>query len=172
MFALWRKGTVIADGLKIVGSVTAEGLVEVNGHVDGDLYCTSLVVSQKAFIHGGIQAKRVVVNGKVEGPIRGGEVILKSRAIVVGDIQTESLAVERGAYFEGRSVRATGSNAPEAVGTDPGTELTSDARDAALAVTGLPPAGRLIPVPPNRERAAPLLLGDEAAPKRKVSHAQ
>jgi len=169
MFALWRKGTVIADGLKIVGSVTAEGLVEVNGHVDGDLYCTSLVVSQKAFIHGGIQAKRVVVNGKVEGPIRGGEVILKSRAIVVGDIQTESLAVERGAYFEGRSVRATGSNVPQAVGTD-GNEMTSDARDAAFAVTG--PAGRLIPVPPNRERADPLLLGDEVAPKRMVSHAQ
>jgi hypothetical protein len=133
-------------------------------------HCISLVVSQKAFIHGGIQAKRVVVNGKVEGPIRGGEVILKSRAIVVGDIQTESLAVERGAYFEGRSVRATGANVPQAVGTDPGDEMTSDARDAAFAVTG--PAGRLIPVPPNRERAAPLLLGDEAAPKRKISHAQ
>lgn len=108
MFALRRKGTVIAEGLKIVGSVTAEGLVEVNGHVDGDLHCTSLVVSQKAYIHGGIQAKRVVVNGKVEGPIHGGEVILKSRAIVVGDIETQSLAVERGPILRAARCAPTG----------------------------------------------------------------
>ena len=30
-----RRGTIIAEGLKIVGSVTAEGLVEVNGHIEG-----------------------------------------------------------------------------------------------------------------------------------------
>ena len=45
-----RRGTIIAEGLKIVGSVTAEGLVEVNGQIEGDLYCTSLVVSPKASI--------------------------------------------------------------------------------------------------------------------------
>lgn len=100
-----RHGTIIAEGLKIVGSVTAEGLVEVNGQIEGDLYCTSLVVSPKAFIAGGIQAERVVVDGRVEGPINGGEVVLKSRAYVVGDIQHESLAIESGAYFDGRSMR-------------------------------------------------------------------
>ena len=29
-----RRGTIFAQGLKVVGSVTAEGLVEVNGGVD------------------------------------------------------------------------------------------------------------------------------------------
>ena len=86
MFLFGQKGTVIAEGLKIVGSVTAEGLVEVNGQVEGDLHCTSLIVSPKAYINGSVQAERVVVNGKVEGPIHGRQVILKSRAIVVGDI--------------------------------------------------------------------------------------
>ena len=89
-----RKGTIIAEGLKIVGSVTAEGLVEVNGHIEGDLHCTSLVISPKASISGGVEADRVVVNGRVEGPIRGGEVVLKSRAHVTGDIQHQSLAIE------------------------------------------------------------------------------
>ena len=75
-----RKGTIIAEGLKIVGSVTAEGLVEVNGHIEGDLHCTSLVISPKASISGGVEADRVVVNGRVEGPIRGGEVAVEERA--------------------------------------------------------------------------------------------
>lgn len=89
-----RRETIIAEGLKIGGSVTAEGLVEVNGHIEGDLHCTSLVVSPKASLIGGVEADHVVVDGRVEGPIRGGAVVLKSRAHVVGDIQHNSLAIE------------------------------------------------------------------------------
>jgi hypothetical protein len=36
MFGSKDKGTIIAKGLKIVGSVTAEGLVEVHGQIEGD----------------------------------------------------------------------------------------------------------------------------------------
>jgi cytoskeletal protein CcmA (bactofilin family) len=97
---------VIAKGLKIVGSVTAEGLVEVNGQIDGELHCTSLAIARGAQVNGTVAAERVVVDGNVEGPIRGGDVILKSKARVVGDIHHQSLAVQRGAFFEGRSVQS------------------------------------------------------------------
>jgi cytoskeletal protein CcmA (bactofilin family) len=105
MFASRKQGTVIAEGLRIVGSVTAEGLVEVNGQVEGELHCTSLIISRKAQVTGTIQAERVVVDGKVEGPIQGRDVVLKSQAHVVGDIHHQSLAIEKGAFFDGRSVR-------------------------------------------------------------------
>jgi cytoskeletal protein CcmA (bactofilin family) len=64
--------------------------------------------SREAQIAGIITAERVVVDGTVEGPIQGGEVVLKSQAHVVGDIHHQSLAIEKGAYFEGRSVQAHG----------------------------------------------------------------
>src|SRR5262245_4130164 len=111
-----RRGSIIAEGLKIKGSVSAEGLVEVNGQIEGDVHCTSLFVSPKAAINGGIEADRVVVNGRVEGPIRGGEVVLRSQAHVVGDIQHKHLSIERGAYFDGRSIGSPQTNmqrAPE-----------------------------------------------------------
>ena len=137
MFGFGPKGTIIAEGLKIVGSVTAEGLVEVNGQIEGDLHCTSLIVSPKASISGGIQAEKIVVNGRVEGPIVGGEVVLKSRAHVVGDIKHESLAIETGAYFDGRSVRADASNGqtqPEKIGVRPSRkEIAHNGREAATA---------------------------------------
>lgn len=110
MFGSKRTRTVIAEGLKIVGSVTAEGLVEVNGQIEGELHCTSLIISRKAQVAGTITAERVVVDGRVEGPIQGGEVVLKSQAHVVGDIQHQSLAIDSGAYFEGRSVQARKAN--------------------------------------------------------------
>jgi len=109
MFASKERRTVIAEGLKIEGRVTAEGLVEVNGQIEGELHCTSLLVSHKGQIVGTIQAERVVVDGTVEGPIEGGSVVLKSRARVVGDIHHQSLAIERGAFFDGRSAQLRGS---------------------------------------------------------------
>jgi cytoskeletal protein CcmA (bactofilin family) len=109
MFASKHRGTVIAEGLKIVGTVTAEGLVEVNGQIEGELHCTSLVISRKAHVTGTIQAEQVVVDGKVEGPIQGRDVVLKSQANVVGDIHYhQSLAIERGALFDGRSIHILG----------------------------------------------------------------
>jgi cytoskeletal protein CcmA (bactofilin family) len=108
MFESRKEKTVIAKALKIVGSVTAEGLVEVNGQIDGELHGTSLVISHGAEVAGTVTAERVVVDGKVEGPIQGGDVVLKSKAHVVGDIQHQSLAIEKGAYFDGRSVQVRG----------------------------------------------------------------
>src|SRR5215813_3057551 len=118
MLASRQRGTVIAKGLKIVGSVTAEGLVEVNGQIEGELHCTSLVIARGAQVNGIVEAERVVVDGSVDGPIQGGEVILKSQARVVGDIHHQTLAIERGAYFDGRSIQVRGANGhqPERVG--------------------------------------------------------
>jgi cytoskeletal protein CcmA (bactofilin family) len=48
----------------------------------------------------------VVVDGRVEGPIQGGDVILKSQDHVIGDIHHQSLSIESGAFFDGRSVHA------------------------------------------------------------------
>src|SRR6476619_8043977 len=107
MFAS-KQGTVIAKGLTIVGSVTAEGLVEVNGQIDGELHCTSLIISRGAHVTGTVAAERVVVDGKVEGPIQGRDVVLKSQAHVVGDIHHQSLAIESGAFFDVRSVQIRG----------------------------------------------------------------
>jgi len=108
MFESKQRGTVIAKELKIVGSVTAEGLVDVNGQIDGELHCTSLVIARGAHVTGSVAADRVVVDGTVEGPIQGGEIILKSQAHVVGDIHHQSLAIQSGAFFDGQSMQILG----------------------------------------------------------------
>jgi cytoskeletal protein CcmA (bactofilin family) len=120
-FTSRERGTVIAKGLKIVGSVSAEGLVDVNGQIEGELRCTSLFIARGAHINGIVTAERVVVDGKVEGPIQGGEVILKSQAHIVGDIHHRSLAIESGAYFDGRSVQMRGNG--QTLENIEGTEL-------------------------------------------------
>jgi cytoskeletal protein CcmA (bactofilin family) len=124
-------GTVIGRGLKIVGNVSAEGLVEVNGQIEGEVSCTSLVVSPNAKIVGSVTAEHVVVNGSVEGPIQGGDVSLKSKAHVVGDIRHKSLSIEKGAFFEGRASQAQGSNGRQPATANTKVRLASREADAA-----------------------------------------
>jgi cytoskeletal protein CcmA (bactofilin family) len=136
MFASKHRGTVIAKGLKIVGSVTAEGLVEVNGQIEGEMHCTSVIVSRGAFVCGTIAAERVIVDGTVEGPIQGGEVVLKSQAHVVGDIHHQSLSIESGAYFDGRSqqTRAANGRKPQKLARKPIREMAHKESEAASTV--------------------------------------
>jgi len=47
-----RRKTVIAKGLKIEGRVTAEGLVELNGQIEGELRGKSLIISRGALVKG------------------------------------------------------------------------------------------------------------------------
>jgi cytoskeletal protein CcmA (bactofilin family) len=108
MFASKPTSTVIAEGLTIIGNVSSDGAVQVNGLINGDLNCTSITVLPKALINGAVKARSVVVNGKVEGPIVGQDVVLKSRAFVTGDIQAQNLFIEPGAHFEGRSCELLG----------------------------------------------------------------
>ena len=105
MFRRGRHVTVIAEGLNIVGNVSAEGMVEIHGQIEGELNCTSLRVSDKGRVKGKIVSQDVVVNGVVVGPIHGVNVSLESKANVTGDIHHESLSIEKGASFDGRSLQ-------------------------------------------------------------------
>jgi len=57
MFGSRQQGMVIGKGLKVVGSVTAEGLVWVYGQIDGELHCTSLVIDRDGHISGTVTAE-------------------------------------------------------------------------------------------------------------------
>jgi cytoskeletal protein CcmA (bactofilin family) len=107
MFGFKRGATIIGEGLKVVGNVTADGRVEIYGRLDGEVQCKSLLLSRKAQLVGAVTAEHATINGKVEGPIHAAHVTLKSRAHVVGDIHHQSLSIKKGAHFEGRSVQTS-----------------------------------------------------------------
>jgi cytoskeletal protein CcmA (bactofilin family) len=123
-----RRGTIIGKGLKLMGKVTAEGLVTVYGEMDGELQCDSLVLARKAQFRGAVTARQVLIDGKVEGPIHAESVVLKPRAHVVGDIHHQSLDIRKGAYFEGRSVQVQAPNGREPVSKKQTRRAPSDNR--------------------------------------------
>lgn len=98
--------SIIGEDLAITGNVISKGEVQVDGQIQGDVHCASLIVGEKAEITGGIVAEDVVVRGRVMGSIRGVRVTLQASSHVEGDVFHKSLAIEQGAFFEGKSRRA------------------------------------------------------------------
>ena len=98
--------SIIGPDLTIIGNLISAGEVQVDGEVQGDLHGTHVVVGEKARITGGIMAQEIVVRGHVMGSIRGNKVMLQASSHVEGDVHHQSLAIEQGAYFEGKSRRA------------------------------------------------------------------
>ena len=97
--------SLIGADLVIVGNLVSNSLVQIDGEIQGDIHGTHIVVGETARITGGIVSEEVVVRGTVMGSIRGRKVMLQSESKVEGDIYHKSLAIEQGAYFEGKSRR-------------------------------------------------------------------
>ena len=98
--------SIIGADLVIIGNLQSNGEVTVDGQVQGDLQAQRIIIGPHARITGGVVADEVVVQGMVMGSIRGNRVTLQSSSKVEGDIVHQSLAIEQGAYFEGKSRRA------------------------------------------------------------------
>ena len=97
--------SIFAGDISITGNIHSDGEIQIDGKVEGDIKCTSLIVGENADVSGGVVAEDVVVRGKVNGSIRGVRVTLEATSEVEGDIYHKTLAIEQGAYFEGKSRR-------------------------------------------------------------------
>ena len=95
----------IGSDLVILGNLVSKGEIQIDGEVQGDLHAANIVVGETARITGGIVADEVIVRGMVMGSIRGKRVVLQSSSKVEGDIFHSQLAIEQGAFFEGKSRR-------------------------------------------------------------------
>ena len=98
--------STIGEDLTITGNVTSKGEIHLDGHVQGDIHCASLVLGENSQVEGNIEAEDVVIRGRLVGAVRALRVTLQSTAHVEGDLLHQNLAVEQGAYFEGKSSRS------------------------------------------------------------------
>ena len=109
--------SIIGEDLKIKGNVTSKGEIQIDGTIEGDIRCGSLLLGDKAQVTGGVAAEDVIVRGHIVGSIRGLRITLQAQCHVEGDIFAQSLAIEQGAYFEGKSRHSDNALAEAKVGS-------------------------------------------------------
>ena len=95
--------TVFGKSMKIVGDVTSDDELQLEGELEGKLTLKSrLTIGPASNVKGNIKAKEVVIAGTVHGNVEAQDrITLRTGANLVGDIKTAGIVIEDGAYFKG-----------------------------------------------------------------------
>jgi cytoskeletal protein CcmA (bactofilin family) len=112
--------SVIGADLSITGNLESKGEVQIDGDLQGDVAAARIVIGERARITGSLVAEEIVIRGSVQGSIRGNSVTFQATSHVEGDVFHKSLAIEQGAFFEGKSRRSDDPlNVPRGNGVPP-----------------------------------------------------
>ncbi len=103
--------SVFGADTHIKGDVQAGADLHVDGVIEGDVACTSLVQGEASRIEGAIRAESARLAGTVHGTITVRELVVLKTARIRGDVHYDALTIEQGAQVDGRF-------APRAAGED------------------------------------------------------
>lgn len=86
----------LVAGTKIVGDISAPGLLEIQGEVKGRVMADSVVIEERGTVDGEVQAAAIGVKGTFTGHLNGGIVRVHSSARISGTIRYDTLSIESG----------------------------------------------------------------------------
>lgn len=97
--------TIIGSNSILVGVLTSEGNIQIDGIIEGEVATTLHVhVNSSGRVRADMKVNSCTINGSVVGNIHASnEVIIESSARVWGQIESETLQVQPGAVFKGSS---------------------------------------------------------------------
>lgn len=93
--------SVIGSDVTVSGDIDASVDLHVDGRVEGDIRCATLVQASNSTVLGAISAEQARIAGRVEGSIMAKELIVEASAKVIGDVTYEKLSIEAGGHVEG-----------------------------------------------------------------------
>ncbi|WP_086606926.1 bactofilin family protein [Erythrobacter donghaensis] len=94
--------SVIGADVVITGNISATADLHIDGTVEGDITCASLVQGEKSEIRGAITAESARMAGTVNGSITARELVILKSARIEGDVHYDALTIEQGAQVDGR----------------------------------------------------------------------
>lgn len=94
--------SVLGSDLSIKGDIKASADLHVDGTVEGDIACSSLVQGETSVVTGAIKAETARLAGTVNGSITARELVILRSAKINGDVFYDALTIEQGAQVEGR----------------------------------------------------------------------
>lgn len=104
--------SVIGSDVTIKGDISASTELHVDGTIEGDIACASLVQGETSTIKGGVKAESARLAGKVDGSIDARDLVILRTATITGDVHYDSLTIEQGAAVEGRFAPRSNGKAP------------------------------------------------------------
>ncbi len=99
--------SVIGSDVVIRGNIEATADLHIDGRVEGDIACASLVQGEGSHVEGAIEAQTARLAGTITGSISARELVVLKTAKISGDVHYDALTIEQGAEVEGRFAHRT-----------------------------------------------------------------
>ena len=95
--------SIIASGMRVVGDVSCDGVLRVDGTLEGSILgARQLLVTPGGRVRGDIEADEIVVGGTIDGNVRAAHRLeLQGTAVVNGNIETRAFVVPEGGRVNG-----------------------------------------------------------------------
>lgn len=104
MFGFSKKVTPssLSSSIYVKGFVKSEAELYVDGTIEGDVSCKTLIVGINGKIKSSvIQVEKIIVHGSIDGNINAMSVYLGASARINGNIMHNDISIESGAFVNG-----------------------------------------------------------------------
>ncbi len=107
--------SIIATGMRIKGDIDTDGVVKIEGRVEGTVRAgRQVLVGRQGEVHGDIITSEAVIGGRVQGKLNASErVEVQGTSTILGDIETKAINVVEGGKINGSVRISDGSLANE-----------------------------------------------------------
>ena len=113
--------SIISFGTKIKGHILGGDVIHIDGRLEGNISCEELIIGVKGQVVGEVRAKSLSLYGTLQGTAEAENIFIAGSARLIGDALHSSIAIEPGAYIEGRCVRAQKAESKPALKEVPST---------------------------------------------------
>ena len=96
--------TLIGEQCIIIGSINGNGLIKIDGSIDGDLVCEdNVILGEAGHIKGNVTCNNAYINGILNGNISCTNTLnIESCGKVCGDISVKKLMISEGGILDGK----------------------------------------------------------------------
>ncbi len=110
--------SIISQNTQVNGDIISNGVIHIDGQVNGDVSCEELVIGIKGSVVGSVNVENLHLYGTLDGRAKADTLFIAKSAKLIGEAVHNTIAIEPGAYIDGRCIKAGGPIPAEAAKPD------------------------------------------------------
>ena len=99
-----NKPSVISEGFALVGDITAQGVLHVEGSIRVTVVTESINIGLTGLVEGRIECTSLQIKGAFSGQAQCRELVVSGKARIRGRVTYETLSIQRGAVVDGELI--------------------------------------------------------------------
>jgi cytoskeletal protein CcmA (bactofilin family) len=97
--------SIVSENTKVKGDFLSDGIIHIDGYVEGDVTCDELIIGVKGCVSGSVNVRDLQLYGTLRGKACVDALFVAKTAKLVGDATHNTIAIEPGAYIDGLCLR-------------------------------------------------------------------